>query len=296
MTETDPLAALSHAIEARVAAGAPAVATVEWGGHRSISAIAWRAGLLVTSEQSLGRSAGYTAIAAGGERVSATLAGRDPTTNVAVLRVEGGAGGFAPVAPRGAGALVVALGGDGHGGVTARVGPIEMVGPAWDSQAGGRIDHLIRIGVRLAPAAEGGPVFDTAGGLLGMSTFGPRRSVLVIPSATIARVVDALLTHGRIVRGWLGVVLHPVALPRDMHERAGAASGLMVVGLAEHAPAAPTLLQGDILLAIDGAQVATPRAVAAALGADSVGRMLALRLLRGGAVLTVDVTVAARPA
>jgi len=296
MTHIDPLAALSASLEARVAAGASAVAAVEWGPGRHFSAIAWRPGVLVASEQSLPRAGSPTATLPGGARVAATLAGRDPTTNVAVLRVEGGAGPFDQAAPRAAGGLVVALGADGQGGVTARLGPIEALGPAWDSQAGGRIDHLVRIGIRLAPAAEGGPVFDAEGGLLGMSTFGPRRTVLVIPSSTIARVVDALLVHGRIARGWLGVGLHPVALPRDMHETAGAASGLMVVSIAEAAPAAGVLLQGDILIALDGIKLATPRAASAALGPDSIGRAIAARVVRGGTVLTLTVTVAARPA
>jgi S1-C subfamily serine protease len=296
MTHSDPLATLSESLEARVAAGAAAVAGVEWSGHRHISAIAWRSGVLVTSEQSLPRASGYMAVRPGGERVAATLAGRDPTTNMAVLRVEGGAGPFETAAPRAAGGLVVALGADGHGGVTARLGPIEVLGPAWDSQAGGRIDHLIRIGIRLSPAAEGGPVYDAMGGLLGMSTFGPRRTVLVIPSATIARVVDALLVHGRMARGWLGVGLHPVALPRDMHERAGAPSGLMVVSLAEGAPAAGVLLQGDILLTIDAMPVASARSVSAALGPDMIGRTVEIRVLRGGELRVCSITIAARPA
>jgi S1-C subfamily serine protease len=269
---------------------------VEWSGHRHISAIAWRPGVLVTSEQSLPRASGYTAVRPGGERVAATLAGRDPTTNVAVLRVEGGAGPFEAVAPRATGGLVVALGADGHGGVTARLGPIEVLGPAWDSQAGGRIDHLVRIGIRLSPAAEGGPVYDATGGLLGMSTFGPRRTVLVIPSATIARVVDALLVHGRIARGWLGVGLHPVALPRDMHERAGTPSGLMVLSLAEGAPATGALLQGDILLTIDAMPVPSARSVSAALGPEMIGRTVDIRVLRGGEVRICSITIAARPA
>ena len=295
MTEADPLTALSDALAARVAACAAAVCTVSAGCHRPISAIAWQPGVLVTSEQSLPRAGSYTVRRQGGEPVSASLAGRDPTTNVAVLRAEGGAGPFTAGVPTGTGGIVLALGGDGHGGTTARVGPIELLGPAWDSQAGGRIDQLIRIGLYLPRAAEGGPVFDTRGGLLGMSTFGPRRTVLVIPAATIARAAEMILQHGRVVRGWLGVGLHPVALPRELHETA-APSGLMVLSIADGAPAARILMLGDILFAIDGKPVPTPWAVASALGPDAVGRTIALRVVRGGALLTLDIVVAARPA
>ncbi len=303
MTENDPLAALSDALQARVAAGAAAALALDWGGHRHISAILWRAGVLVTSEQSLPRANAYTATLHGGARIGARLAGRDPTTNVAVLKLDAemAAPAFTPAAPGGAGALAVVLGGDAHGGTAARLAPIELVGPAWDSQAGGRIDHLIRLGLRLSPASEGGPVFDAAGGLLGMSTFGPRRSVLVIPSATIARVIEPLLGAGRIARGWLGVVLHPVCVPREAIAQAGlpegsAAAGLMVVSLAENAPATLTLLQGDILLALEGVALTSPRAAAAALGPDSVGRTVTLRVLRGGQVMSLSITIAARPA
>jgi serine protease Do len=92
------------------------------------------------------------------------------------------------------------------------------------------------------------------------------------------------------------VGLHPVALPRDLAERAGLSGGLMVVNLAEGAPAAGALLPGDILLEIDGVAVASPRAVASALGPDSIGRTLPLKVLRGGALAAPAVTIAARPA
>jgi S1-C subfamily serine protease len=195
----------------------------------------------------------------------------------------------------GAGALVLALGSDAKGGVTARFGVVEVCGPAWDSQAGGRIDALLRIGVRLGPGAEGGPVIDARGRVLGMSTFGPRRTVLVIPAATIDRVIEPLLLKGRISRGWLGVGLHPVALPSEMTERASAASGLMVVSLAGDAPARAALMPGDILLEIGGRAAATPRDVAAALGPETIGQGIALKVLRGGEVTMQTVTIQARP-
>ncbi len=296
MTDTDFLVRFSDAIEARVRAASAGVATLALGGHRQISALAWRPGVLVTSEQSLPKAERYEAVLFGGQRLAATLAGRDPTTNVAVLRVEGGVAAPEAAVPACAGGVVIALGGDGAGGVTARTGTLEVCGPEWESRAGGRIDALLRIGARLPRAAEGGPVIDARGMLLGMSTFGPRRNVLVIPAATIARVLEPLLAHGRIARGWLGAGLHPVALPRELAERAGEKSGLMVVSLAEQGPARSVLLPGDILLAIGALPVSAPRAVAAALGPETIGTELALKILRGGVLATPSVTVAARPA
>ena len=129
-----------------------------------------------------------------------------------------------------------------------------------------------------------------------MSTFGPRRDVIVIPTATIARAVDQVLAHGGGRRGWLGVGLQEVALPRDIAARAGAEAGLMVMSLAEEAPATGRLLPGDILVDIAGTKVAHPRTVAGLLGPEKVGQDLPISLVRGGETMTVSVTVAARPA
>jgi S1-C subfamily serine protease len=300
MSDPAAFAALSSAIVGTVRRATPLVAALDWCGRNSLSAVLWRDGVLVTSEQSLPHADAYTAILPGGARVVATLAGRDPSTNVAILRLDAATPARAPavarVEPEGIGALVLALGADGAGDATVRIGTVEQVGPAWDSMLGGRIDRLIRLGLRLVPAAEGGPVVDAEGRLLGMSTFGPRGNVLVIPGSTIARVVDRLMQGGRIERGWLGVGLHPVSLPKELAEASPSGAGLMVVNLAEGAPAAGALLPGDILIKIGDTPVATPRAVAAALGPERIGQAVTLTVLRGGQVATPSVTVAARPA
>jgi S1-C subfamily serine protease len=296
MTDTGTFSALSHAIEAAARQAAPLVVGLEWGGRHHLSGILWRDGVVVTSDQSLPRAESCTAVLPGGARVAATLAGRDRASNVAVLRLEGEVPAAIHAEPSGVGALVLALGSDGAGEITARLGAVEVLGPAWESMYGGRIDRLIRLGLRLPHAAEGGPVIDAEARLLGMSTFGPRQTVLVIPSATIGRVTEQLLREGRIARGWLGVGLHPVVLPRELAERAGAAAGLMVVNIADGAPAAGVLLPGDILLEIADTAVTTPRAVAALLGPERIGETLTLKVLRGGTLTTPGVTIAARPA
>ena len=297
---TDPnpdfLAALSDTLQARATAAAPAVAALDWGGRFTLSAVLWRDGVAVTSEQSLPEAPACAAILPGGARVPATLAGRDPATNLAVLRLQATAPALPAAEAEGPGALALALGRDGEAALFVRLGTLERVGPAWQSQRGGRIDRLIRLGLRLDGAAEGGPVIDARGSLLGMSTFGPRRSVLVIPAATIARIAAALLERGRVARGWLGVGLHPVALPRDLVERAGTASGLMVVSLVDGAPAAAALLPGDILLEAGVQRLDSARALAAALHEDTIGKELILKLIRGGELIQRTLVVAVRPA
>jgi len=130
-----------------------------------------------------------------------------------------------------------------------------------------------------------------------MSTSGPRRRTIVIPTATVARVVDPLLADGRIMRGWLGVALQPVMIPNNFRQTVGRETGLMVVGLAGGGPAETAgMLPGDIVLDIDGTAVDRPRALTLTLGPERIGQVAALRVLRAGTVQAVSVTIAARPA
>jgi S1-C subfamily serine protease len=286
---------LSDALAERVAATAASVVAIR-GGHRHGSGILWRPDVVVTSEQALPDQTDFTVLR-GGTEVPAKLAGRDPGTNVAVLKLAQTLDGTLPAAapaPR-VGSLAVLLGADATGAATARVAIMHSVGAAWHSMRGGRIDLLLRLDARLG-SDEGGPVLQGTQ-LLGMSTAGPRRRTLVIPAATIARVVDPLLAEGRIARGWLGVGLQPVMVPDSLRQAAGADRGMMVVNLASGAPAEQAgMLPGDIVLDIDGTPARRMRALAAALGPERIGQTATLRLLRAGAVQTASVTIAARPA
>lgn len=293
---TCAFASLSDAVAARVRAAAPMIVGLEWGTRHQVSAVLWGHGMAVSSEQSLPEMEAYTAILAGGERVRAVPVGRDPGTNVAAIRLEGPCP-ERPAAPETleVGAMVLALGSDGAGGTRARIGAIEALGPAWQSQCGGRIDGLIRLDMSLGQAAEGGPVVDSRGGLLGISTFGPRNQVLVIPTATIDRVLVQLCVHGRVPRGWLGVGVQPVQIPQEMEATADAPSGLMVLSIAEGAPAAGIVLPGDILVSAGTTPLPTPRALTSLLGSETIGSRLQLRLLRGGIAHQFDIEVQARP-
>jgi S1-C subfamily serine protease len=180
------------------------------------------------------------------------------------------------------------------GGVRARLGVVNTAGPEWASSAGGRIDRYIVLDIALARAEEGGPVLDAAGERLGISTFGPRGRVLVIPAATIERVVPELLKGGRVARGWLGVGLQPVAVPEALQAQAGQPGGAMVMSIAADSPAAKAgLIAGDIVLTVNGTPAYRLRRIAAALA--EVGRPAELRLIRGGALLSVQATIEARP-
>ena len=151
----------------------------------------------------------------------------------------------------------------------------------------------LRFDLRLPMTAEGGALVTADGELIGMAVYGPRRRVLAIPAATISRVMQTIKDKGHVVRGYLGVSLQSVPLPhRDGEQRRRAA---MVVTIDPAGPAqAGGLLQGDILVAMDGEPVTGPRGIYQRLGPDSVGRKISVELVRAGVPATAQVTIAAR--
>jgi S1-C subfamily serine protease len=297
-TMMDLIEQLSAGLADRVAAAAAFTVGLH-GAQRPRSGILYRPDVVLASEQTLPDDLTALTVRRGSDSVAARLAGRDPGTNIAVLKLDSPLDGALPAAGAGPlrpGSLALLLGCDPAGGPTGRLAMVHQAGPAWHSMAGGRIDALIRLDARLG-ADEGGPVVSLSGGLIGMSTSGPRRQTIVIPSATLDRIVDPLLTEGRIPRGWLGIGLQPVMIPESFRQSTGRDSGLMVVSLASGAPAETAgILPGDIVLEIGGVPVGRPRALAAAMGPDRIGQSVDLRLLRAGALHTLAVTIAARPA
>jgi S1-C subfamily serine protease len=292
----DLIEQFSAGLADRIAAAAPFTVGIRTG-RRPVSGILWRPDVVVASEQMLPRDAAALQVVRGGQSVNATLAGRDPGTNVAVLKLQTPLEGTRPggAAVVRVGNLALLVGADLSGGATARLAVVHALGDAWHSMTGGRIDALIRLDVRLA-LDEGGPVLSLDGGLIGMSTSGPRRRTIVIPTATLDRVIDPLLSEGRIARGWLGIGLQPVIIPDGFRQSAGQESGLMVVGLAGGGPAeSAKILPGDIVLDIDGTMAGRPRALTASLGPERIGQAVLLRILRAGTVQTISVTIAARP-
>jgi len=288
---TDAFRLLSESIAARAAQAAPLAASIRIGHGGMRGGIVW-GGAVVASEQSLPRQDAYAVTLADGSELRAVPAGRDGGTNIAALRLEGAADTRPPAqAPLPeAGSLVLVL------GAGVRMAAVREAGPAWQSMAGGRIDAKLLLDLRFGRGEDGGPVVDPSGALLGMATAGPRGRGMVIPYATIARVLPVLLAQGRVSRPWLGVGLQPVAVPEALRAAAGQECGLMVVQLAEGGPAAAGgILPGDILLALDGQKLLRPRAVAGMLGAMQAGQAVPVALLRAGAAHTLTLVLGARP-
>jgi S1-C subfamily serine protease len=296
--QADLLAQFSNALATRAKAAENAVVAIRLAHQRHVTGIVWRSGTVVASEQSLPRKDDFEIVAASGSVLTARIAGRDPSTNIAILQpAESLASPSIAAGEAQTGAVALAIGADGAGGASARLGLVNLAGAEWHSSRGGLIDRRIVLDLSLARREEGGPVFDAAGACLGMSTFGPRGQVIAIPTATIERVVPLLLRDGRVARGWLGVALQAVAVPDALRETADQSSGLMVMSVVDDGPAAQAgIVAGDIILSVDGTSTHRFRKIARLFVSDSVGRKADLRLIRSGAVMTVQTTIAERPA
>jgi S1-C subfamily serine protease len=256
-------------------------------GRDSISGVIWRTGLVVTAHEGLSGDEEFSVTLPGGETRPATLVGRDPSTDVALLRLETGEFGDWAAAPLPApGSLAVAVG-RGDGSPLAAFGMVSEAGPAWRSMRGGLIDARLVLGLRLSGRAEGGAVVAPDCTLIGLAVSGPRRRALAIPASTVARAVATLSDKGYVARGYLGISLHPLA---------GGQNGAIVVGVEADGPAAKAgLVVSDIITTWDGEPVGSVGDVSRRLGTDVVGRTAKLGLVRGGNATELDVIIGERP-
>ena len=287
---TTPLQGLSETLADLVATVAGSVVAVHSRRARS-SGFVWRPGLIVTADEALADEGSIEVSYAGGTAL-ATLAGRDATTDIALLRVPDAATLppvlFAPSAPR-AGSLAVAVG--SHDDMpSSALGMVGSTGPAWRSMRGGAIDSRIELDLALRRSSEGGVVLDASGQAIGMAVFGPRRRVLVIPGSTIERVAARLQEHGRVSRGYLGLGMQPVRTPDGK-------SAIMVMSVDRQGPGlAAGMYQGDVIVELDGQPVGSVSALLRVLGPESVGATVVLVVIRGGKMLDVRLVVGERQA
>lgn len=294
------LLGLSAGLANAVAQVEPAVVALKSGQRRSASGIHWRAGILVTTEQSLGQEEEITVILAD-RTTRATLVGRDSGTDLAVLRWQESAVPIAPVHAAPAlqvGHLVLAVGRSGDMHTTASLGIISALGGAWRSWNGGQIDQLIRPDLSLYSGGLGSALIDLQGQLLGVNTTTQRQQVLTIPAQTVDRVVDQLLQRGRIVRGYLGVGMQPVQLPAHFQDAFDLteAGGVLVVSVESGSPADQAgILIGDVIVQLGDQRACDIHDVHRQLDPERVGQSLKVQMIRGGQLLEMTITVGERP-
>jgi S1-C subfamily serine protease len=272
-----------------VAKAAPSIVAVHSHRMRS-SGFVWRPGLIVTADEALAEEGEFAVQPAGSDEVPAQLLGRDPSTDIALLRINRDLQPVTTAAsPTAAGALAIVVAAH-EASPTAALGVVSRAGPSWRSLRGGEIDARIELDVRLRRSAEGGLALDAGGQAIGMAIFGPRRRVLVIPAATVERVASRLETHGRIARGYLGLGLQPVAV------EGSSGSGAVVMSVDPQGPgAAAGIHQGDIIVALNDEPLRHIRSLLGALGPDSVGKTITLAVRRAGEANKITLKVTERP-
>jgi len=292
MSESAPFAQvqdLSAAFAWLVEMTARGIVTVQSNRSRS-SGFFWRPGLIVTADEALSEEGEIAITSPAGDPIAAQLVGRDHTTDIALLSI---GRSDAPVLqlespPVAVGSLAIAVGAE-DGAPTAAFGVVSRSAGPWYSLRGGEIDARIELDLRIRRSAEGGLAIDARGRAIGMTVFGPRRRVLVIPSRTIQRVAARLEKYGHIPRGYLGLGFQLVAID-------GGGRGVMVMSVDPQGPGAKAgVHQGDIIVSWNGEPIRHVRSLLRALGPDSVGQTVTLGLRRGGETKDVQLTIGARP-
>src|SRR6185437_13255397 len=263
-----PLSTFSDDIAALVRRASRSVVGVRSNRSQG-SGFAWRPGLIVTADENVTDEDWLAVVLPGGATVLATLKGRDPSTDVALLRVDAPA--LEPITATTrdvvAGSLAVVVGAD-DGAPVAALGIVARAGPAWRSLRGGNVDARIEVDTLVRGSSEGGVAFDATGRAIGMAVFGPRRRVLVIPASTIDRVAAKLDADGRIARGYLGLGLQGVRI-----ENGGV--GAMVMSVDADGPGVRAgIRQGDVIAAWNGHAIDGVNDLLRELGPDSVGSVV----------------------
>jgi S1-C subfamily serine protease len=290
--------ALAQATE-RASASVVAVHTETRG---SSSGIVWRPGVIVTSEHALRRDEEIQLTLPIGRVVPATLVGRDPSTDIAVLKcseADTAVPLFGDVSALKPGTLTLVVGRTRASGPVAALGVVSLLASDRRTWTGASLTPYIRLDIGLQPTAIGGAVIDASGNLVGLAT--PRFArfgAIAVPASTINKISDTLLKQGRIPRGYLGVGLQPVRLPNGLREMLQRNEKTAAIVLEVH-PDGPAdkagIVIGDILVSLGGQSITRLEDVQSLLAGDAIGKTLPLKFIRGGAVQDGNIVVAERP-
>ena len=295
------LTALSNELAAAVERAGRSVVTVHARPRLPSSGVHWRQGVIVTAEHTVKHDEEITIGLPDGSTVPATLAGRDPGTDLAVLKAESLTNPIVDfsneqVQP---GNLALAVGRAPDSGVNATMGVISAVSGAWRTWRGGMVDQYIRLDVTLYPGSSGGAVVNTLGEALGVATSGlSRLAGLSVPASTVNRIVNELLTRGHISRGYLGLGLQPIAIPGDLAKRLKlpVPHGVIVLSVEPNGPSERAgLMIGDILVTLNGTSIRDTDDVQSVLEPGFVGKNVQAAVVRGGALTDASITVGERP-
>lgn len=299
--ESSILQRLSNDLAGAVDRAGASIVRVEARRSNPASGVVWSAdGLILTAHHVLERDDNIKVVLDDGRELTASLVGRDPGADLAALRVP--ATDLTPVVPAAAGDIRV-----GHlvlavarpQSLAATIGVVSTISGPWRTWRGGQIERLIQTDAPFYPGFSGGALIDTGGRFFGLVSSQLGRGLnLALPADLIGGLVGALTTHGRVRRGYLGVGTQPVALPASMRASLNLTqeTGLLIVTVEPEGPADRAgLLLGDILIGVAGAPVSSIDDLQAQLAGDRVGTPTAVRLVRGGQIHDVTITIGERP-
>ncbi len=284
---------LSQDIEALVERASKSVVRVDARRGRAGSGIVWDKGFVLTANHVVEQEEDIQVVV-DDTSAKATLVGRDPATDIALLKVDGL---NAPAAPRAKvaelrpGQVVLAIGRPGS--LKATFGTISSISTSWRGWRGGDIEGLVQTNAPLYPGFSGGPLVDADGRVVGMNSwvFG-RGDGRAIAMDVAERVVQSLQKDGRIKRAYLGIGTQPVPLPEAVRARVNQESGLLIVTVEPKSPAEKAgLMQGDTLIGLNGASTANLEDLYAGLRRVEVGSTQTVKVIRAGEVKELKITV-----
>ncbi len=297
---SNPLQSFSDAMAAAVAKAGAFTVLVSARQRMPASGILYQPEFVLTANHVVEQEDNIGVMLADGSELSAQIAGRDPTSDLAVLRLGHTAGPTAEKAAQDAriGQWVLALGRPSPEGVEASLGVVSAIGGPVRTRRGGLLDKYLRTDTIPYPGFSGGPLIDIHGQVVGVNTSGlTRNAALTIPASLAWQLADSLSAHGHIRRGFLGVRSQPVEIPAVGRSALGReqAVGLLLVGVESDSPAAAGgLMVGDILVGISGEAISDPDQLVGKLSGSAVGKPAPVELLRGGQKLTLSVTIGER--
>jgi S1-C subfamily serine protease len=292
---------LSNALAQATERAAANIVAVHAESRGSASGVVWRAGVIVTAEHALRRDEEIQATLPDGRVVPAALAGRDPSSDLAVLKcaeASAAVSAFGEVTTLKPGSLTLVVGRTRASGPVAALGAVSLVVPERRTWTGVALAPYIRLDVGLQPTAIGGAVVDAQGRIVGIAT--PRFArfgAIAIPAPAVDRVIDTLLKKGHIPQGYLGVGLQPVRLPEALRQslQRSEKTAAIVLEVEPESPAHKAgIVIGDILITLAGHPVARLEDVHSQLHAESIGKPLALKFVRGGAMQEVNIVIGER--
>jgi len=296
--DTDVLSALSNQMADAVERVRPALVLVNGRQRQPASGIVFAPDHVLTADHVIDREEDLTIETDDGRSLPAQLAGRDPVSDLALLKVAGLALELASPtnAPTRVGQIVLAVGRPSSNGPMASLGIVSAVGGPLRTSRGALLDQFIQIDATPYPGFSGGPLIDPTGAVIGILTTGLINGVpLVVPAAAAWRTAETLAQQGHIKRGYLGVSSQPVELPEAQRAAGQQASGLLIVRVEPDSPASRAgLLLGDVLISIDGKPVADTDDLQAHLAGDRVGATVAVEVIRGGAPHRLSLTIGER--